>query len=102
MHELAEGKSNVNVFDSHVFGLKYHQLQALLQHEVRMAAGHFSHTIHRVNLSAFYYLSFNTKRELTVVLLKDEQHDDEMERNRDEDTLSSSRFSRFYNADLPE
>lgn len=104
LHELVQGESDVNVFDSHVFGMKYNQLQSLVQDEVRMAAGHFSHTIHRVNLAAFYYLSFHVERELTVVLLKNELPDGAIERGNWEGVppTPAPTYSRFYDSDLPE
>lgn len=58
--------------DFHIYGLRYEQLQDVVIQELQLAAGHFSHTIHKVNMAAFYYLSFSTHRELTAVLVKDE------------------------------
>lgn len=101
LHELLESPDNVlHQSDMYVFGMKYHQMQAMLQNEVRMAAGHFSHTIHRVNLAAFYYLSFDVNRELTVVLLKDELPEGVIDRQSWEGVPPAAGLSRFYDVDL--
>lgn len=65
-------KSALSRNDFYVYGLHYEQVQEVLNQEVQLAAGHFSHTIHKVNLATFYYLSFATHRALTAVLIKDE------------------------------
>lgn len=84
------------------FGMQYKQIQALLQEEIRLAAGHFSHTIHRVNLAAFYHLTFQLSRELTVVLLKDELPDGAIDRYNWEGIPPSAGFSRFYGGEINE
>lgn len=58
--------------DVQIHGLRYEQVSHILNQELQLAAGHFSHTIHKVNLASFYYLSFSTHRQLTAVLVKDE------------------------------
>lgn len=96
-HALTKGKPDpTHQPDMQHFGMKYHQMQSLLQDEVRMAAGHFSHTIHRVNLAAFYHLSFQLARELTVVLLKNELPDGALDRQSWEGVPPASGLSRFY------
>lgn len=55
-----------------VYSVRYEQVQEIVTQELQLAAGHFSHTIHKVNMAAFYYLSFTTERELTAILVKDE------------------------------
>lgn len=64
--------SKLSHSDVQIHGLRYEQISQTLTQELQLAAGHFSHTIHKVNLASFYYLSFSTHRQLTAVLVKDE------------------------------
>lgn len=77
----------------HFFGLQYQQIQALLQNEVRAAAGHFSNTIYWVNLAAFYYLSFHLAHDLTVVFTKQDEH-------FEAEAIPHTPYSRFYQGQL--
>lgn len=68
----AISKSQLSRQDLQIYNLHYALVQDVLSEELQLAAGHFSHTIHKVNMAAFYYLSFSTHRALTAVLVKDE------------------------------
>lgn len=85
-------------FDVHVFPTTYEQIQEVVQEEVRMAAGHFSHTLHKINLAAFYYLSFNVNKALTLVLIRNELPEGMIERNNWEGI--SPTMNRFYQLEL--
>lgn len=100
LEEVKEGEVPEDCFDVHTFSMRYEQIQELVQQELQIAAGHFSHTLHKVNLAAFYYLSFAVKREITVVLVKNELPDGVVERNNWEGISPSMGMSRFYYDEL--
>ena len=87
-------------FDVHTFSMKYRQIESLVQEELCEAAGHFSHTLHRLNLAAFYYLSFDVEKELTVVLIRNELPGGVYDRNNWEGI--SPTMNRFYRPEFPE